>query len=161
PPVVRVAREPDVLIGLELDEFERTGADRMAAHVARADVAGIDRRPAGGQQHQQTGMRPLQMEGDLVITVDRDLLQIAVPGLARIDAKFLDRLAGEHVPGAFDVLGGERLAVVPSHTLMQWKGQLRAILVPYPAGCELRNDSLRAVQLYVLVEQDEIVEDPH
>src|SRR5262249_12107027 len=34
-PVVRVAGHGDRLVRLEIDEFERAGADRMFAHVAR------------------------------------------------------------------------------------------------------------------------------
>jgi hypothetical protein len=30
-----IAGDPDVFVGLELDEFERAGADRMLAHLRR------------------------------------------------------------------------------------------------------------------------------
>ena len=72
-PVIRVARHRDVFVRLELDEFERAGADRMAAHLARRHVAGIDRRLARGEQRDQVGLRPLQVEGDLVVAVGGDL----------------------------------------------------------------------------------------
>jgi hypothetical protein len=48
-PVVRIAGDLDGFVGLELDEFERTGAGRLGAHVAGRDVAGIYRRIAGGE----------------------------------------------------------------------------------------------------------------
>src|SRR5207253_5780904 len=37
-PIIRVAGKLDVLVWLELDEFERAGADRALPHVARRDV---------------------------------------------------------------------------------------------------------------------------
>src|SRR5215471_3362076 len=42
-PVVRVSRDFDRLVRLEFDKFERAGADGIGAHIARADMAGIDR----------------------------------------------------------------------------------------------------------------------
>ena len=33
-PIVRISGELDRFVGLELDEFERAGADRLGAHVA-------------------------------------------------------------------------------------------------------------------------------
>src|SRR5271169_6003619 len=101
------------------------------------------------------------MERNLRVAVGRDLFEISVPGLAWIDAKLLGWSAREQVPGAFDVLGGERLAVMPFDALTQRKGQLRAVLTPRPAGRELRNDRVRVVLLYVLIEQDEIIEHAH
>ena len=38
-PVIRVADHRDRLVRLELDEFERPGADRMLPHLRRRDVA--------------------------------------------------------------------------------------------------------------------------
>jgi hypothetical protein len=49
-PVLRVPGDSDPLVRPEFDEFERAGANRMRAHLARQDVTGVDRRPAGGQQ---------------------------------------------------------------------------------------------------------------
>ena len=40
---------------------------------------------------------------DLVVAVGHDLVEVAVPGLARVDAQLLARLALQQVPGAFDV----------------------------------------------------------
>jgi hypothetical protein len=54
------------------------------------------------------------MEGDLKLAVGGHLFEITVPGLARIEAKLLGGLAGQKVPSAFDVPGGERPAIVPS-----------------------------------------------
>src|SRR5207244_13639076 len=47
-------RHLDALVRLELDEFERTGADRVLPHLAGRDMAGIDRRPAGGEQDRKS-----------------------------------------------------------------------------------------------------------
>ena len=76
-------------------------------------MARVDRRHAAGQQEQKRRLRPLQHKGDRVIAFGRDLVEIAVPRLARVEAQFLGRLAGQHVPGAFDIGGGERLSVMP------------------------------------------------
>ena len=72
-PVVRVLHELDQFVLLHLDEFERAGADRMRAHLRRRHVAGIDRRIAGGEHRQQRGLRPLEMEGRLVVAIDGDV----------------------------------------------------------------------------------------
>src|SRR2546428_249689 len=46
----RVPRHRARFIRLELDEFERAGADPMAAHVGWSHVAGIDRRIPGSEK---------------------------------------------------------------------------------------------------------------
>ena len=79
-PVVGVAGQLDQFVGLELHEFERAGADRMGAHVAGRDVAGIDRRVAGGEQRQQRRLRPLQVEGGFEVAVGGDVVDLIVPG---------------------------------------------------------------------------------
>src|SRR5260370_41576969 len=70
-PLIRVADELDVLVGLVFDKFEGAGADRMAAHVARRDMAGIDRGIPRGEQCQECRLRPLQMKGRLSVAVGR------------------------------------------------------------------------------------------
>src|ERR1700719_4529931 len=132
-PVIGVARHLDRLVRLELDEFERTGADRMTAHLARWHVAGIDRREPVREKHQECRLRPLQMEGDLVIPVRFDLFEVAIPGFERIEAELVARLFEQEVPGALDVLGRERLAVMPFDALAQRQGQRGPFLVPRPA----------------------------
>jgi len=67
----RVAGDFYTAIGLELDKFERASADRMLAHLRRCHVAGIDHRESAGKQHRESWLRPLQFEGDLLITVRR------------------------------------------------------------------------------------------
>ena len=74
--VIGVAGQLDRFVGLELDELERAGADRVGAHVRRRDVAGIDRRVAGGEQRQQRRLRPLQVERGLEVAVDRDVVDL-------------------------------------------------------------------------------------
>jgi len=59
------------------------------------------------------------MEGDLVFAARRDPIEVGVPGFARIDAQLVARLPGQQVPSAFDVIGGERLSVVPFDALPQ------------------------------------------
>src|SRR6185437_494595 len=123
--------------------------DRTGAHLARWHMAGIDRRPPGRQQRQQSRLRPLQVKGDFVVAVGRYLVEIEVPRLARIDAQLFAPDAHQQVPGAFDVGGSERLAVVPFDALAQWEGQLLAVLAPRPAGRQIGNDRAWAILRYM------------
>ena len=133
-PVIRVRRHLDELVRLELDEFERAGADRMLAHLRRRDVAGIDRRQARGEQREKRRLRPLQDERSPRNRRWVTTSQVAVPGLARVDPQLARRvLPCDQIPGAFDVGGGERLAVMPFDALAQLEGQPRAVLAPRPA----------------------------
>ena len=116
-PIILVLRELDRLVLFELDKFERAGADRMGAHLRGCHVARIHRRIAGGEHGEQRGLRPLEMQCHLEVTVGGDLGNIAEQILARILAEFVLRLALQKVEGALHVLGGERLAVVPGHAL--------------------------------------------
>src|SRR4051794_30678639 len=99
------------------------------------------------------------MEGDLVVTIGRHPVEVDIPGLPRIDAQLFTRLAEQQVPGAFDVGGGERLAVMPFDTLPQWEGQFLAVLAPGPARRQIGDDRLRAVLRDMLIVYDEVVED--
>ena len=87
--------------------------------------------------------------------------EVAVPGFARVDAELLGRRSGNQVPGAFDVPGGERLAVMPFDARPQFEGQLLAVLAPRPARSEVGDDRVQAVLRHVLVEHDQIVEHAH
>src|SRR5215471_11551429 len=90
-----------------------------------------------------------------------DVLEVAVPGFARVEPQLLLRFAEQHVPGAFDVGGSKRLAVVPFDALPQLEGEPGVALVPRPAFCQFRLNEFRPVLLLVLFEQYEVVEDPH
>src|SRR6516165_2508695 len=57
-PVIRVAHDLDIFLRLEIAEFERAGADRMLAHVARAYMARKDHREAAGERHRKGRLRP-------------------------------------------------------------------------------------------------------
>src|SRR5204862_7761740 len=129
-PVIRVARDLDVLVRLELDKLERPRADRVLPHLRRRHVAGVDRRIAGSQERDKRRLRPLQMKGGLVIAVGRDVVEVAVPALARVAAELLLAPAEQQIPGALPVLGGERLAVMPFDTRAQLEGELGAVLAP-------------------------------
>ena len=133
----------------------------MLAHLLRRHMAGIDRRISGSEERDQRRLRLLQMKGRLVIAVGGDPIEVPVPRFARVDAELGSRLAEQHVPGALDVLCGKRLPVVPANALAQAKGQFRAVLVPRPAGGEIRHDRLQCVLRHMLVEDDEIVEHRH
>ena len=93
-------------------------------------MAGVDRRPARGKQRDKRGLRPLQVKGDLVIAVDGHIVEVAVPGFPRIDPQLLGGHAADQVPGTFDVIGGERLAVMPFDALPQFERQFLAVLAP-------------------------------
>jgi hypothetical protein len=101
------------------------------------------------------------MKGDLVVAVGAHLFEVVPPGFARIDTELFRRLSGQQIQGAFDVVGGEGSAVVPLHPLAQWQGQLRALLVPRPAGCQVGDDRIRAVLRHILVIHDQVVEYTH
>src|SRR5215813_4328214 len=116
-PVIRVAGQRDPLVRFKLDEFKGSGTDRMLTHLGRDNMAWIDHRIAGGQQHDKRRLRPLQAEGDFIVAVGRHLGEVTVPRLARIDPQLVVRFAEQQVPGAFDVGGGEGFAIVPLDAL--------------------------------------------
>ena len=160
-PVIRVARGLDHLVRPELDEFEGPCADRLGAHFPRRHMAWINRRPSGRQQRQECRLRPLQVEGGLVIAVRTDLFEVEVPGLARVHAQLFAAAAEQQFPGAFDVGGGKGLSVVPLDALPQFERQLLAVLAPGPAFGEVGADRLRAVLRDLLVVHDQVVENAH
>ena len=121
----------------------------------------IDWRITRGEQRDQPRLRPLQDKSSLVVAVRGDLFDVVVPGLARIEAELLARLAGQHVPSAFDVVRGEGFAVVPFDVLAQMERQLLAILAGRPVGGEVRHDRRQAVLRHVLIVHNEVVEHPH
>jgi len=98
------------------------------------------------------------MEGRCKISVSGDRFDVLIPSLARVGTQLLRRFAEQKVPGALQILDGERSAVMPLDILAQPESQSGAILAPRPAGGEVRNDRLQAVLRYVLVVHDEIVE---
>ena len=82
-------------------------------------MARVNRRIARGEQRDDRRLRPLEMERRGEISVGGDPFEVLVPGLARIGAQLLRRSAEQRVPGAFDVIGGEGLAVVPFDAVAQ------------------------------------------
>ena len=56
-PIVRVARQADDLVLLELDELVGARADRLGALLRRVGVAGVHGRVAGGEHRQQRRLR--------------------------------------------------------------------------------------------------------
>ncbi len=133
----------------------------MLPHLLRRHMAGIDRRIAGGEQRQQRRLRPLQFENRLVVAVRHNLGNIVVPFLARVAAEPVLGLPLQQVHRAFDIGGGERLAVVPFDALAQFERQFLAVLAPRPALGQIGNDVVHAVLFLVLAEQDEVVHDAH
>src|SRR6185437_2205161 len=88
-PIIRVLAELDVFVWFELDEFKRAGADRFLPHLTRRHVAWVDRRPSRGEERQQPGLWLLKAKTNLVVAIGGDRLDIAVPGLPRIDAQLV------------------------------------------------------------------------
>src|SRR5437764_11489486 len=103
----------------------------------------IDRRHARGEQRDKRRLRPLQYERRLIIAIGGDLREVVVPGLARVDAKLLGCLALQQIPRAFDVSGGEPLAVMPLHALAQMKGEAARRLRPTTNRSRVRAKSYR------------------
>ena len=124
-------------------------------------MARINWRISRSEQRKKGGLRLLQVKSRLVISVGGDPIEVPVPRFAGIYAEFASRLAEQHVPGALDVLGGERMPVMPMNTLAQVKGQFSAVLVPRPVGGEVRHDRSEGVLRGMLVENDEVVEHRH
>ena len=160
-PVIRVAGQPDQLVRLVRDEFERPGADRMLAHVAAAahgrDRPANIRRPAARSRPAAAasdGRSPRR--SPLAVTRSR----FQYHDLARIDAELGGRLAEQHVPGALDVLGGKRLPVVPGRPRAGGRSALCRPRSTTSSG-EVRHDRLQGVLRHMLVEQHEIVEHRH
>ena len=160
-PVVRVLRQLDRLVLLQLDELERPGADRIGALRRRRDVAGIDRRVAGREHREDRRLRARQMERRLQVAFGRDFLDVGEPVLARVLAEAVLRFAGQHLEGALHVGAGERLAVMPLHAFAQLEGERLAVRAPLPARGELGDDRLDAVLRLVLVVDHQVAEDRH
>ena len=91
----------------------------------------------------------------------RDFLQVLEPDLARALAEIVGFLVDTRFQVQTHVLGRERLAVVPCHTLAQLEGELGAARVPSPAFRQIGDDRLRAVAGFHRIEQHEIVEHRH
>jgi hypothetical protein len=83
-------------------------------------VAGVDWRIARREQRDDRRLWPLQVKRRSEIAVRSDPFEVLVPGLARIGAQLLLRSPEQQVPGAFDVIGGEGMAVVPFDALRSW-----------------------------------------
>jgi hypothetical protein len=160
-PVIRVLRHLDVLVRLELDEFEGAGADRVLPHLGGRHMARVDRTIGRGQHHRKGRLRPLHDEGDRVIALGHDTVEVAVPRLARVQPQLVLRLADQQLPGASDIGGGEGFPVMPSDALAQFEAEPGVVGVPGPAFRQLGLDELQPVLLFVLVEQDEVVEHRH
>src|SRR5690348_12761666 len=99
------------------------------------------------------------MEGDLRSAVRGYLLEISVPGLSRVEPKLIARFAGQQVPGALHILGGEGCAVVPLDSFAQPESQAGLVFVPPPGGSKASDDRLRAGLRNIRPECDKIVED--
>jgi hypothetical protein len=124
-------------------------------------MAGIDRPGAAGDQHQEGRLRALQMEGHLEVAVGREIIEVLEGRKPWIDAQLLWSLVHPQIVGAYDILGGERLAVMPLDAPTQLEGESHAVLAPRPPGREFGDDRLEAGVFNVLVKQRQIIEHPH
>jgi hypothetical protein len=129
--------------------------------ISRRHVAGINRHKAVGEQHRKGRLRPLQVKSNLPIAIGGYLSEVVKSRFKQISPQFLRSLVHSQVPGAFDILGAERLAVMPFDAAAQLKGQLGPVLVPYPAGRQIGHDRLQTVLRRMLVEHDQVVEHTH
>src|SRR5262247_2934404 len=98
------------------------------------------------------------MEGDGMLAIDGHLDQVFVPDLARIAPQILGLDAVETMPGARNVLGRERLAVVPGDARPEREAELGARGVPGPAFGQLGDDAIEGVARLVRVETHQVVE---
>ncbi len=133
----------------------------MLPHLARRNVAWVDRRPTRRQQADERRLWPLQVEADFEIAVDRYLSKVLIPGFARIDPELFRPGTPQQIPGAFNVPGAERLAVMPFDALAQFENQRRAILAPRPLDGEIGDNCFEPVLRNMLIEHHEIVEHRH
>ena len=101
------------------------------------------------------------MKYRFVIAVCRDLDKIVIPVLAGVAAQAVLRPALDQIERAFDVGGGERLAVMPLDPLAELKGQILAVLAPLPALGEVGSNRTHAVLRDVLIVDDQIVHHAH
>ena len=143
-PVVRIAGDLDRFVGLELDEFERAGAGRLGAHVAGRDMAGIDRRVAGGEQRQQRRLRPLQVERRprsrrLTVTSATSSYQDLRGFLRNFCCDLPISMSKVHLTSA-DVNGLPSCHLTPCRSL---KVELLLVIAPGPALGEIRHDRIR------------------
>jgi len=80
----------------------------------------IDRRVAGGEQRQDRGLRPLEMDRDLVVAVGVTRSTLPYHDWRGLRRSFCSPCRSG-VEGADDVLGREGLAVVPFHACCSLK----------------------------------------
>src|SRR5436305_5573584 len=132
----------------------------MLSHNLRRDMTGINWRIAGCQQRNECWLRPLQMEGYRV-ALGADRFQVAVPSLPRVGAQLVLSLSQDQVPGAFDVGGGEWLAVMPTHSAPKLKRERSHVAVPSPFDGQFRYDRVNPILWLVLFEKHQVVKDRH
>jgi hypothetical protein len=175
--VIGVRLQSQELKRLRLHQFEWAGADRpwiapdpVTLHLAALahDVELVFRQNGGdADAPEEEGGRPRQHETDGAIV--QDLKSLNLFGLLRkviLEADQVEELTEidrrDEVPvqdgqeGCLDVVGRERLAVMPAHALAQVEGVLEPVRGRFPVGGEVRVP--RLVQ-NVVVDQP-IVDEP-
>ena len=156
--VVRVRLELGVLVGLVADELVGAGADRRGGRERdRLDGLGIgrleevlrhDRRLGVGQVAGVVRVRRLERQRDRVVVDDVDALGLAGArvddGLRALDrlprgAREADRRDQRAVDRELDVLGRERLAVMPVDALAQMERPGQAVRGDFPRLGDVRS----------------------
>src|SRR5262249_42923415 len=93
-----------------------------------------------------------------MVAVDGHVPKVCPPYAARVFAEIIVGLAVEPMPGALNILRGERLAVVPFDTLPKLECEAGAALIPRPALGKLGNDRIDATDRLHRVKHDEPIE---
>src|ERR1700722_21039662 len=101
------------------------------------------------------------MEGHLEVASSREMVKILEARKPWIEAQLLWRLAHPQIVGAYNVLRGKRLAVMPLDAEAQLEGEPHAVFAPCPRGREIGDDRLEADLFNALIEQRQIIENPH
>jgi hypothetical protein len=158
--VVLVLHVLDELAAAPLLDLERPRAHAAGAVVGGVHVGGIDRRVAGGEEHEERRLRPLEPEDHRVGVGRLDGLHVRVPVLARVETELgggLRRLA-DHVEGELDVLGGEGLPVVPLDVPAEEHHEVPVIVLPGPPLRELGDHGVGALHGVGGIEHHQVVE---
>ena len=112
---------------------------------------------------QERRLRRLQVEGRLIVAVDRDLAQVLVPDLARVLAEVR---ATSPLPISMCQVHCTSLAVngLPSCHFTPWRSlkvSFVLVVVPRPARRQVGHDRVDALVRLRWIEHHEVVEDRH
>jgi hypothetical protein len=98
------------------------------------------------------------MQHHLVVAINGHVCNIVEQVSPWIFPKLVLRFVLQQVEGTFNVLGRERLAIMPGHAFPQLECQCHAGRIPGPARCQFGHDVAHTVLWLVLVVNDEVIE---